>query len=27
MIALVMIMRHIFVERMLEGRFPKQDKP
>src|SRR5438128_5052346 len=27
MIALVMIMRHILVERMLEGRFPKQDEP
>src|SRR2546427_5889033 len=27
MIALVMIMRHILVERMLEGRFTKQDEP
>src|SRR5262245_21051845 len=27
MIALVMIMLHIFMERMLEGRFPKQDQP
>jgi hypothetical protein len=27
MIALVMIMLHILVERMLEGRFPKQDEP
>ena len=27
MIALVMIMRHILVERILEGRVPKQDEP
>src|SRR6266446_7206380 len=27
MIPLVMIMLHILVERMLEGRFPKQDEP
>jgi hypothetical protein len=27
MIALVMLMLHRLVERMLEGRFPKQDEP
>src|SRR5262245_20753494 len=27
MIALVMIMRHILVERVPESRFPKQDEP